>query len=30
MSPHTWISYYSEYVTNWYEHYFDPKKYKTN
>tara|TARA_R110000868_G_scaffold138557_3_gene352766 strand:- start:353 stop:1654 length:1302 start_codon:yes stop_codon:yes gene_type:complete len=28
MSPHVWINYYSENVSNYYEHYFDPKKYK--
>jgi predicted O-methyltransferase YrrM len=30
MSPHTWKSYYNENVSSWYEHYFDPKKYKFN
>jgi hypothetical protein len=30
MSPHTWKSYYNENVSSWYEHYFDPKKYRFN
>jgi hypothetical protein len=29
MSPHRWISYYSEQVNNYYEHYFDPNIYKS-
>jgi hypothetical protein len=28
--PHYWKSYYNENVSSWYEHYFDPKKYKIN
>ena len=28
MYPHTWISHYNESVSSWYEHYFDPKKYR--
>lgn len=29
MSPHRWISYYSEQVNNYYEYYFDPNVYKS-
>lgn len=28
MYPHTWVSHYNESVSSWYEHYFDPKKYR--
>ena len=28
MEPHVWINYYNEYVTMWYEHYFNPDVYK--
>lgn len=30
MSPHLWFNHYSDNVTMWYEHYFDPKIYKNN
>jgi predicted O-methyltransferase YrrM len=30
MQPHVWINYYSENVTQWYEHYFNPETYKNS